>query len=104
MDVVMRVFFNTGLSEFSCGSYCVWHCTDDENGLVKVACEKFGKPRQDGSKPMGAIDKSQRVTRASTFGALSATASAKMSVLLETSAGDITIDLYVDEAPKACEK
>ena len=27
-----------------------------------------------------------------------------MSVLLETSAGDITIDLYVDEAPKACEK
>ncbi|CAD0115447.1 unnamed protein product, partial [Aureobasidium uvarum] len=26
-----------------------------------------------------------------------------MSVLLETSAGDITIDLYVDEAPKACE-
>jgi hypothetical protein len=27
-----------------------------------------------------------------------------MSVLLETSAGDITIDLYVDEAPLACEK
>ncbi|KAK8204390.1 Peptidyl-prolyl cis-trans isomerase-like 4 [Zalaria obscura] len=26
-----------------------------------------------------------------------------MSCLLETSAGDITIDLYVDEAPKACE-
>ncbi|KAI4851735.1 cyclophilin-like protein [Aureobasidium sp. EXF-8845] len=26
-----------------------------------------------------------------------------MSVLLETSAGDITIDLYVDEAPKSCE-
>ncbi|KAG9807626.1 hypothetical protein KCU77_g21296, partial [Aureobasidium melanogenum] len=26
-----------------------------------------------------------------------------MSVLLETSAGDITIDLYVDEAPKTCE-
>ncbi|KAF2155433.1 cyclophilin-like protein [Myriangium duriaei CBS 260.36] len=26
-----------------------------------------------------------------------------MSVLLETSAGDITIDLFVDEAPKACQ-
>jgi len=27
-----------------------------------------------------------------------------MSVLLETSAGDITIDLLVKEAPKCCEK
>ena len=27
-----------------------------------------------------------------------------MSVLLETSAGDITIDLFVEEAPKCCEK
>jgi hypothetical protein len=27
-----------------------------------------------------------------------------MSVLLETSLGDITIDLLVDEAPKCCEK
>jgi len=53
---------------------------------------------------MGAVDKSERVTRASTFGALFATTTEKMSVLLETSAGDITIDLYVDEAPKACEK
>jgi peptidyl-prolyl cis-trans isomerase-like 4 len=28
----------------------------------------------------------------------------KMSVLLETSAGDIVIDLLVDYAPKMCEK
>lgn len=28
----------------------------------------------------------------------------KMSVLLETSAGDIVIDLLVDYAPKLCEK
>lgn len=27
-----------------------------------------------------------------------------MSVLLETSLGDIVLDLLVDEAPKACEK
>jgi hypothetical protein len=27
-----------------------------------------------------------------------------MSVLLETSAGDITVDLFVEEAPKCCEK
>lgn len=27
-----------------------------------------------------------------------------MSVLLETSLGDITIDLLVDDAPKCCEK
>jgi|TARA_R110002003_G_scaffold54_27_gene4887 hypothetical protein len=27
-----------------------------------------------------------------------------MSVLLETSLGDITIDLLVDEAPQCCEK
>lgn len=27
-----------------------------------------------------------------------------MSVLLETSLGDIVIDLLVDESPKACEK
>ena len=27
-----------------------------------------------------------------------------MSVLLETSLGDITVDLLVDVAPKACEK
>jgi len=27
-----------------------------------------------------------------------------MSVLLETSKGDIVIDLFVDEAPKCCEK
>jgi peptidyl-prolyl cis-trans isomerase-like 4 len=27
-----------------------------------------------------------------------------MSVLLETSLGDIVIDLLVDQAPKACEK
>lgn len=27
-----------------------------------------------------------------------------MSVLLETSLGDIVIDLFVDSAPKACEK
>jgi len=31
-------------------------------------------------------------------------ATAKMSVLLETSAGDIVIDLLVDYAPKMCEK
>lgn len=31
-------------------------------------------------------------------------ASAAMSVLLETSLGDITIDLLVDDAPKCCEK
>lgn len=29
---------------------------------------------------------------------------AAMSVLLETSLGDITIDLLVDDAPKCCEK
>lgn len=28
----------------------------------------------------------------------------RMSVLLETSAGDIVIDLLVDYAPKMCEK
>lgn len=27
-----------------------------------------------------------------------------MSVLLETSAGDVTIDLFVTDAPKTCEK
>jgi len=27
-----------------------------------------------------------------------------MSVLLETSLGDITIDLLVDDAPRCCEK
>jgi hypothetical protein len=73
-----------------------------------MVCTEFGRKEAaavDGpSMPTGAADKSQRVTRASTFGALFATTTEKMSVLLETSAGDITIDLYVDEAPKACEK
>lgn len=101
MNIVMTILLYTALFELSYEFYCGWRWIHDEDGLVKVARKKFGKTRGD---PMGAVDQSQRVTRASTFGALFATSIAKMSVLLETSAGDITIDLYVDEAPKACEK
>lgn len=36
--------------------------------------------------------------------ALSAPPGPAMSVLLETSLGDITIDLLVDDAPRCCEK
>lgn len=80
---------------------CMYTCTSSSTGRrhSKLAGETIVPCLAKASIFLHSMKQLQRNKHSATAPCLSI-----MSVLLETSLGDITIDLLVDEAPKCCEK